>query len=304
MKKQIALAIAVAGISASATVALAGAGPGTGINGSKHDINAVVGTGGGGYQGDNLGRTCVFCHTPHNAMNQTTLNADGSVNAIADAPLWNHKNSTVNLKAYAWVAPTNKAIGITDPLIGPSRLCMACHDGVTAVDAHGSANGNIANGGVWDPATADAVGKMTSSYTDALGNTAKRYITDLQVTHPIGFVYEEAVTARPRELEPSASGYLTAAPYGTAAASFDTHTRLDASNTAIGLSSKKIKDTLYGNNNTTGNSNGYMTCATCHDVHNSVNVGVWVNGSTKGDYNYFLYAPEAGSAICLSCHIK
>ena len=60
---------------------------------------------------------------------------------------------------------------------------MGCHDGVTAVDSHGSAGSN--NGG----STA-----MSASYTDALGNTAKRYITDLTVTHPIGFQYSQAVT--------------------------------------------------------------------------------------------------------------
>jgi hypothetical protein len=61
----------------------------------------------------------------------------------------------------------------------------------------------------------------------------------------------------------------------------------------VGTSPKKIQDTLYG-------ADGYMTCASCHDVHNTVNVTP-ASGHT---YNYFLYAQEEGSAICLSCHIK
>jgi len=37
----------------------------------------------------------------------------------------------------------------------------------------------------------------------------------------------------------------------------------------------------------------FMTCSTCHDVHNSQSVE-----------DYLLYAPRAGSALCLTCHDK
>jgi hypothetical protein len=151
---------------------------------------------------------------------------------------------------------------------------MACHDGSTAVDSHGSA------------ASGDVAGttKMTASYTDALGNTAKRYITDLTVTHPIGFQYDEAATARGTgEIMPSTNGYINSP---IVAASWDTTNR-----SGVTTSTKKIKDTLYG---------GFMTCATCHDVHNSVNA----KPASGHNYNYFLYAQEEGSAICLSCHVK
>ena len=262
MMKKLAVALAVASVAATATVALAGPGAATGINGSWHDINAAA-----GYTGDSLGRTCVFCHTPHNAIAADSL-----------VPLWNHAETTLPVMSpYAWVAPTNKSIAFaTDPLIGPSRLCMACHDGSTAVDSHGSA-------------ASSPVGttKMTASYTDGLGNTAKRFMTDLTVTHPIGFQYDEAATTRSGEIVPSSNGYLTSAPV---AATWDT-TIGSASRIAAGQSSKKIKDTLYG---------GFMTCATCHDVHNSVNA----KPDAGHNYNYFLYAKEEGSAICLSCHAK
>jgi hypothetical protein len=271
MRKKIAVALAVASISATATVALAGPQAGTGINGSWHDINAAA-----GYTGDSLGRTCVFCHTPHNARTTDAL-----------VPLWNHADSTLPVMApYAWVSPMNKGIGIVgDPLIGPSRLCMACHDGSTAVDSHGSA-GSFPTGTT----------NMTASYTDALGATAKRFITDLTVTHPIGFLYDDAVTARnlnqdKAEIITKDKGFIKDASKINPA-NWDTTTG-SASRTAAGESSKKIQDTLYG---------GYMTCATCHDVHNSVNPGP-VAGSGHS-YNYFLYAQEEGSAICLSCHVK
>ena len=268
MMKKLAVVLAIASISATATVALAGSGAGTGINGSMHDINAAA-----GYNGDSLGRTCVFCHTPHNAIAADSL-----------VPLWNHAETTLPvMNPYVWAAPTNAKIAInSDPLIGPSRLCMACHDGTTAVDSHGSANAGATSGST----------AMSASYTDALGNTAKRFITDLTVTHPIGFLWADAITARGAEIVPASNTFL--APLDTTqSGSFNTNaagSRKQGDGTN-GTSAKKIQDTLYG---------GYMTCATCHDVHNSVNA----KPASGHNYNYFLYAQEEGSAICLSCHVK
>ena len=267
MTKKLAVALAIASIAASAATAYAGPGAATGINGSMHDITS----GAAGYTGDSLGRTCVFCHTPHNARTTDSL-----------VPLWNHADSALPVMApYAWVAPTNASIAIaSDPLIGPSRLCMACHDGTTAVDSHGSA------------AAGDVAGTtpMTSSYTDALGATAKRFITDLTVTHPIGFQYDEAAGVRgTAEIVPSSHGFIKN-DISTVSATWNT-TLGSASRATAGETDKKIKDTLYG---------GFMTCATCHDVHNSVNA----KPNPGHSYNYFLYAKEEGSAICLSCHVK
>jgi len=129
---------------------------------------------------------------------------------------------------------------------------------------------------------------MTSSYVDALGATAKRYITDLTVTHPIGFQYDEAATRRTTaEIIPSSRGFVKNAPVS---ATWDT-TFGSSARTSAGETDKKIKDTLYG---------GFLTCASCHDVHNSVNAKPEAGHS----YNYFLYAKQEGSAICLSCHVK
>lgn len=269
--KKLVILLALAGVTASASMALAGSAPKTGINGSWHDINYAGTLGTTSYKADQYNRTCAFCHTPHNAL----------PNGLAPAPLWNHAPSTVTLDPYVWASPLNAGIAIaSDPLIGPSRLCLACHDGITAVDSHGSA-GSFNGGNT----------KMTASYTDALGNTAKRYITDLTVTHPIGFKWADAVAARTdgNQLEPVTNGFIAdnSLNYIANAATFNTNTR------TVTLGTKKIQDVLYG---------GYVTCASCHDVHNSVNAAP--APSTTTPYNYFLYAQEEGSAICLSCHIK
>jgi hypothetical protein len=271
MMKKLVILLAVASITASASLALAGSAAKTGVNGSMHDINVA---GGGTYKADQYQRVCAFCHTPHNAL----------PSGLAPAPLWNHAQSNVTLDPYVWASPLNAGITINaDPLIGPSRLCMGCHDGVTAVDSHGSA-GSFNGGNT----------KMTSSYTDALGNTAKRYITDLTVTHPIGFKYADAVGARldGNQLVPATTGFIAdATTLVSGATTFDTNTR-----GTLATTTKKIQDTLYG---------GYLTCASCHDVHNSVNAAPLASTIAAGNsYNYFLYAQEEGSAICLSCHVK
>jgi hypothetical protein len=260
MKKFVAILAAAVLTVGSASLVFAGSAPTQGINGSMHDINFAA-----GYTDDALQRTCVFCHTPHNAQ------------STALAPLWNHAPSPVSMAAYTWQAPANAGITFApDPLIGPSRLCMACHDGVTAVDSHGTA-----------ASTPVGTTVMTSSYTDGLGNTAKRFIDDLSVTHPIGFLYSAAFTARTAtELVPASTGFITSPTATLLAAGFDTHSR-----GGLSYTTKTIQDTLYG---------GFMTCASCHEVHNTKNAAP----DAGHNYNYFLYAKEEGSAICLSCHVK
>jgi hypothetical protein len=277
MMKKLVILMAFASITASASMALAGSGAATGVNGSMHDINVA---GGGTYAHDPYQRVCAFCHTPHNAL----------PSGLVAAPLWNHAQSTVSLSPYVWASPLNQPIGFNaDPLVGPSRLCMGCHDGVTAVDSHGSAGSFNGGGKV-----------MTASYTDALGNTAKRYIQDLTVTHPIGFKYADALTARTdgNQINPTTSGYIASTAGNFAALASGTTFNTNGAGVQRGLDTtvKTIGDTLY---------DGYVTCASCHDVHNSVNATPSPTTVANGNsYNYFLYAPEEGSAICLSCHIK
>ena len=63
------------------------------------------------------GQICVPCHAPHRAVN------------FAAGPLWNH----------AMTATSFDQGGRTDVLDHESKLCMSCHDGITAVSAFGGA---------------------------------------------------------------------------------------------------------------------------------------------------------------------
>ena len=62
------------------------------------------------------------------------------------------------------------------------------------------------------------------------------------------------------------------------------------------INTKKISDVMHA---------GYMTCASCHEVHNTKNSENDPSVNTPGfTPNYFVYAREQNSALCLSCHVK
>lgn len=81
--------------------------------GSSATIKAVVET-----------RICIFCHTPHAA---TKLTYDPTY----PGPLWSREENVSEYQPY--VSDTIKAMP-GQPL-GPSRLCLSCHDGTIAMGA-------------------------------------------------------------------------------------------------------------------------------------------------------------------------
>jgi len=131
------------------------------ITGTAHDLS------GKGYSG---GEICVVCHTPHNA--DTT---------VVEAPLWNHAITAVNFAMYT--SPTFDANQDTQPT-GSSKLCLSCHDGVTAIDSFGGNTGNSTMG----------------------GNKAIGLNGDLTDDHPISILYDAALaTTDPGMHDPTAT---------------------------------------------------------------------------------------------------
>jgi hypothetical protein len=131
---------------------------------------------------------------------------------------------------------------------------------------------------------------------------------DLTQTHPIGFDYVAIRARRNAIAGVSSAGDSEIVDPNKGFASAITVTADTAANqgtynavTRNTGANKRIKDTLFGGN--------IMTCASCHEVHNKENATqeafTGVNGSdTTKAPNYFLYAKEANSLICLSCHVK
>lgn len=266
MKKQLLVALAVTAMSAATAFAAVTTGAGGGVLGSVHDMNVV----GNNVTPDNQGRVCAFCHTPHHAITQATDAAAGEY-----MPLWSHNLTTQAFTQYDSGTYDANDVGVIDPLVGPSRLCMSCHDGVIAVDQHYGAS---------HPGTATFA---QNEFTGAEWQIGIGAAGALDRTHPIGFKLADAITA-------DRDGSNVSGVQGIFADAATTRT-------FNGSATKTISSQLY---------DGYMTCATCHDVHNRdnvANVDVTVGGNTYDDQinrNYLVFATQAGSQLCLSCHDK
>lgn len=113
-------------------------------------------------------RICVFCHTPHGAS--------------ADSALWNRKAPLGSFSLYnsltlniddVGVLVDNSLYNTTDYPNGASRMCLSCHDGVSAI------------GEVLSEITPI---EMTISTLDLRPSKI-----NLVSSHPISFVYNDTV---------------------------------------------------------------------------------------------------------------
>ena len=104
-------------IPAVLTVALVATGQS--IIGSEHDFTGTFGN----------GQLCIPCHTPHNAYPDAT--------AEIKQVLWNHEETDAVFTMYTTLA------GNTGTMDGTSKLCLSCHDGVTAMDNYGGFTGGV-----------------------------------------------------------------------------------------------------------------------------------------------------------------
>ncbi len=127
------------------------------IKGTAHDLAS---------KGFGAGENCIICHTPHNSDISITV-----------SPLWNHKplSSTYNMY-YTEDENIN-----TQPT-GNSKLCLSCHDGVTAIDKFG--------------------GRATASFMSGTsGSNVNNKQTD---SHPLSIIFDSALAAKnPSLYDPS-----------------------------------------------------------------------------------------------------
>lgn len=142
------------------------------VVGSLHDMTQR-----GGLQQTADAQVCVYCHSPH--VDDITVIADYN-------PLWNATVQTsttfVPYGANGRSFTFDGTVG--DPLVGPSRLCMSCHDGSIALDSALPGSSGITIGASFQ-----------------VGNGA-----DLASDHPVGFDYD-AVAAIDTEINPSTATY-------------------------------------------------------------------------------------------------
>lgn len=107
---------------------------------------------------------CVFCHTPHNAMQGGAADA---------APLWNHNISEASYNLYA---STSMDAAVQSP-DGLSKLCLSCHDGTLALDGHSGMTG-------------------TRQLGTGFGTDGGLIGTDLRDDHPISFTFSSSLAAQ------------------------------------------------------------------------------------------------------------
>ena len=136
------------------------------ISGTKHDFSAAA--------WNATTEICIVCHTPHNADI-----------TVAEAPLWNHE-TTATATFTLYNTGTFNGSGTIGQPDGSSKLCLSCHDGITAVDAYGTV------GGV--PVTTG------QNMTTLIPGSDAGFGTDLTNDHPISFTYNTALATADGEL--------------------------------------------------------------------------------------------------------
>ena len=205
------------------------------------------------------GKICAFCHTPHHGVKPGTGASD-----LTYSPLWNKDLST-----YSTVTggagftlydngsdPTSGRHALNATLVQPTKtslLCLSCHDGSIALNAYGSTARAMPNYSE-NPAT---INEVYIGDIDASGAATIGQGADLSNHHPIAFDYVAAQADDP-EIAPATNDMIAGVT---------------------------IESLLAGGT--------IMTCATCHDVHNTQALG-----------DGFTWADNAASAFCIKCHDK
>ncbi|MEW5755236.1 MAG: cytochrome c3 family protein [Pseudomonadota bacterium] len=266
---------------ATASLTLASAGAMAAITGSKHDLTAAA-AGKNSTTGTN--EICVFCHTPHGS------------DTSASVPLWNRKMAAPT--TYTTYASLNTVSldGTIAPVGSVSLACLSCHDGTQAMDALINAPGSggysmSAPDQAWTWATggtADLTGRLASGVAN-LGQ-------DLRNDHPVGVQYAgggATATNLSNFRDPDFKPLLTSTINGNQVWWVD-------SGTVTG-SRDKSDMILYSRNDfpgATGVMQPSVECASCHDPH------AGETASVSPPSVAFLRMSNAGSAVCLACHVK
>lgn len=297
-----------------------------GIENTRHNL----GSAGGGPNTSAAGDTaeiCVFCHTPHGG------------DTGAPVPLWNKQLTTATFTTYDQLGTStlDAAIGTVGSV---SLACLTCHDGTQAIDniinAPGSGGYNATGGGAgglgfgWtssDGSLNTVTGAFQNS-VDGGGTNIFAIGTDLTNDHPVSVQY-------------AGGGYSATNPTGGHFAGTLGPTRDQDFATAVNISGSdrwyvdntrvvaagetqvggfdKWDFKLYTRNTATetyvsangaalaGEPEPFVECGSCHDPHFETTTFLRMDGATylgTGTPPAGSAQSNAGSRVCLTCHIK
>jgi len=209
---------------------------------------------------------CVFCHTPHGGS--------------TDGPLWNRNSSSQTYTHYN-SATLSKQVGISrgGTNVSPeSMLCLSCHDGsismFSVLNPTNDAGQPISS--TPDPTMRGGIGNdqgpRIGSGRNADGSVNDTVSNQLSDDHPISFVYEDVLND------------------GSKNNTTKLHTIAEAESAGVRFMPENAPS-----------AQKRVECSSCHDPH--VNSDDLFSAGNPA-YKPFLITPNAGSALCLACHIK
>ena len=264
-----------------------------GIANTRHNLSTTAGNPDGVRTSNSTEEICVFCHTPHTREAST-----------AGVPLWNKALPGTGYTSYSTLNSTT-IDGAFTTVGSVSLACLSCHDGTQAMDNIINApgyGGYTANGGgvnglgyTWDVAsgkvTAEGLMLNTASTMSMLGS-------DLTNDHPIGVQYcgggpqDGAATAACKDRD-------FVAPQN---ATINSNLVWWVDTTGGTSATRERTDMILYTRAFGGTNAPSVECASCHDPH--VESGTTSGGSGPTAGASFLRVSNAGSAVCLSCHVK
>jgi predicted CXXCH cytochrome family protein len=261
------LLVAVAGLS-TGTPAVAQ------IATTKHNLGSE-GAGPNTFSG--TAEICVFCHTPHGA------------DTSAAVPLWNRTLPAPTAFTTYDSLGTSSLDGAVVPVGSVSIACLSCHDGTTAMNSIINAPGSGLSNEAWTGGTWTGSDRITGIANIGAGAEAG----DLRNDHPIGIQY-------------GGGGITVGSPTNaTTDPDFKAPANATLNNSLVwwvdteatpNNSRQKTDMVLYtraaaGGTADAGDAEPFVECASCHDPHTAENPT-------------FLRISNAGSAVCLACHVK
>jgi predicted CXXCH cytochrome family protein len=249
------------------------AGPaGAQIRETKHNLT-ISGTGVNTFSGTE--EVCVFCHTPQ------------GLDVSATVPLWNRlMPSPASYQTYDTLGTA--LVGKVAPVGSVSLACLSCHDGTSAMSAVVNVpapSGTLTwESGTWSGANQSG-GKLRAGLITNIG-------TDLRNDHPIGVQYGRGIFAAiPAHAAAGTNDFVrpqSAVINETRVWWIDTEMAPNGSRqkTDVILYTRSTAEGYAGQ----GEEEPFVECASCHDPHSGQPL--------------FLRQSNAGSALCLACHIR
>lgn len=258
-----------------------------GIADTKHNLGTSgTGTNHQAVGGGGTAEICVFCHTPHGS------------DTSAAVPLWNRVLAAPSTYTTYNSLGTSSLDGATAPVGSVSLACLSCHDGAQAMNVMINQPGS----GGYNAGGAALAGTWAGVSTIGAGIT--KIGVDLKNDHPVGIQYGGGM--------PAGGAYTTGAIADGAlkdvdfkGASYQSLNGQPVWWVDTGTAGRQKTDLmLYTRTGADSVSpagvvsagaltgaQAFVECASCHDPHTSANPT-------------FLRISNAGSAVCLSCHIK